>query len=270
MKDFLRFIYRIFISLKSLLHVKDRFIRLTPFSTGTLFFYDKKSKNFFKIKARDNIDSITADQIFTYGDYELKFLKRYEELMSIYRNIEAQGLKPLIIDCGANVGFSSLYFARTYPSSKILAIEPESSNFEFLNGNCKKFKNIKPLKAAVSCKNEPVVIVDRASKNNAFQVVRPLNEIKQDLSIPSITINEIIKKYSIDAFPFIIKIDIEGFESDLFESNLDWIETTPIIIIELHDWMLPKSSNSRNFLNAIANRNRDFVFKGENVFSIKN
>ena len=37
-----------------------------------------------------------------------------------------------------------------------------------------------------------------------------------------------------------------------------------------HDWLLPKQQNSGNFLRQISSRNRDFVFHGENVFSISN
>jgi hypothetical protein len=70
--------------------------------------------------------------------------------------------------------------------------------------------------------------------------------------------------------PFMAKIDIEGFEDVLFYSNTDWIERFPVIIIELHDWMLPGKANSTNFLRAIAEYDRDLLFRGENVVSIAN
>jgi hypothetical protein len=38
----------------------------------------------------------------------------------------------LIIDGGAYVGYSSLYFSLKYPEAKIIAVEPEDSNFELL------------------------------------------------------------------------------------------------------------------------------------------
>jgi hypothetical protein len=34
--------------------------------------------------------------------------------------------------------------------------------------------------------------------------------------------------------------------------------------------MLPKTANSINFLSKISKRNRDFLYAGENIFSIKN
>jgi len=42
--------------------------------------------------------------------------------------------------------------------------------------------------------------------------------------------------------PFIAKIDIEGAEFDLFRENLEWVDATPIITIELHDWHTPGCS----------------------------
>ena len=64
--------------------------------------------------------------------------------------------------------------------------------------------------------------------------------------------------------PLIMKIDIEGGEEFLFASNTDWISLFPVIIIELHDWMLPWSGSSSNFFRCLANREFDVVHRGEN------
>jgi hypothetical protein len=80
-----------------------------------------------------------------------------------------------------------------------------------------------------------------------------------------------LKKFNHRKFtPFILKIDIEGFEKDLFSRNLAWIDKFPILIIELHDSTHEGTSNSNNFLSAISKRNRDFLYFGENIFSISN
>ena len=68
--------------------------------------------------------------------------------------------------------------------------------------------------------------------------------------------------------PFIAKIDIEGFEDDLFSKNTAWIDRFPLLIIELHDWMLPWKSTWRNVLSAVSGLNRDFIYISENVFSV--
>ena len=86
-----------------------------------------------------------------------------------------------------------------------------------------------------------------------------------------ISLNEIFKKFVVNPkSTIILKIDIEGFENELFSKNTEWIDNFPIIIIELHDWMLPKTCKSSNFLSSISKKNRDFLYSGENIFSIKN
>ena len=81
--------------------------------------------------------------------------------------------------------------------------------------------------------------------------------------------SESVKENNIENIDF-VKIDIEGFENELFSKNTEWIDNFPIIIIELHDWMLPKTCKSSNFLSSISKKNRDFLYSGENIFSIKN
>lgn len=66
--------------------------------------------------------------------------------------------------------------------------------------------------------------------------------------------------------PLILKIDIEGGEDALFQGDTGWLNQFPLVIIELHDWMLPFSGSSTNFIKAIAQYDFDFVQKGENIF----
>jgi hypothetical protein len=71
-----------------------------------------------------------------------------------------------------------------------------------------------------------------------------------------------------DATPFIVKIDIEGFEDDLFSRNTDWVDLFPVLIIELHDWMLPGARVTQKFLADIAKREREFMHFDGYVVSI--
>jgi hypothetical protein len=66
--------------------------------------------------------------------------------------------------------------------------------------------------------------------------------------------------------PFMCKIDIEGGEGELFRDNLGWVAEFAVIVIELHDWLFPGTSNSRNFRRAISDLPVDFVYRGEDVF----
>jgi len=60
-------------------------------------------------------------------------LRRY------YERIVADGRQPLIIDCGANIGCASVWFATQYPKARILAVEPDPDNFRMLVRNSKPY-----------------------------------------------------------------------------------------------------------------------------------
>jgi len=89
--------------------------------------------------------------------------------------------------------------------------------------------------------------------------------------VPRLAAAELVEQKRREGFrPFIAKIDIEGAEEELFSADTGWVDEFPLLIVELHDWLLPKSASSRNFLRCMAERDRDFVYLGENVFSIAN
>jgi FkbM family methyltransferase len=46
---------------------------------------------------------------------------------------------PVIIDCGANMGVSVLFFAKEYPKAKIIAFEPETAIYQVLQNNIASF-----------------------------------------------------------------------------------------------------------------------------------
>ncbi len=62
----------------------------------------------------------------------------FDEIITqeIYR-FKADTDAPLILDCGANIGLSALYFQRLYPKARIMAFEPDTHNFELLTKTCR-------------------------------------------------------------------------------------------------------------------------------------
>ena len=66
-----------------------------------------------------------------------------------------------------------------------------------------------------------------------------------------------------------MKVDIEGFEADLFQGDLGWLDTAEVVIIEPHDWMMPGAGTSRNFQKAMLDRDFEMVISGENLVYLK-
>jgi FkbM family methyltransferase len=243
-----------------------RFVPISlPFIT-TQIFYNKFSKEFIKLKIRDHIDYRVVNQIFNNEDYDLEKFQRHKEIKKYYENIVKKNLKPLIIDCGGHIGLASKYFSIIYPHAKIILIKPEIENFNQAKKNNLNNNNVKFLNCAIGSTNTRCKIFNPGIGNWGYRIDKNNQGDGNIISVNKI-LKELKKKNEI---PFIIKIDIEGFENELFSKNTKWIDFFPIIIIELHDWMLPKTSNSRNFLSSISKKNRDFLYSGENIFSIKN
>jgi FkbM family methyltransferase len=244
---------------------KPRYVVLTPSILCKQIIYDREQKKYLSIIVRDFIDIATLGQIYVADDYGTSKLKRHNDIELFYKKSTESGKKPLIIDCGGNIGLASKYFSDNYREAKIICIEPDAANLEQAKKN-NLFTEIDFLKAAIGSENGTGQIVDPGLGNNAYRISNTKSGQTQILSI-----NELLKIYPDNNYiPFIIKIDIEGFEDDLFSKNIEWIDSFPLLIIELHDWMLPNSSNSKNFLKAISQLDRDFVYIGENVFSISN
>ena len=182
-----------------------------------------------------------------------------------YAALVAADVTPLIIDCGANSGMATKFFGQTFPAARVVAVEPDGANMALAKANNADTETRFYL-AGVGATIAVGRITDAKADNWSFSLVHdPLGDVR------IVSVNSILEECCTDGVvPFIIKIDIEGFESDLFERDIQWIERFPVLVIELHDWMFPKSGRSRSFLKAISGCDRDFVYCGENVFSISN
>src|ERR1019366_10431333 len=82
-------------------------------------------------------DAMAVDQCFTDGQYDMRSGVHGAYMERVYRAIVAAGKKPLIVDCGANIGASVLWFSARYPEAHIVAVEPAPDNFALLRRNCR-------------------------------------------------------------------------------------------------------------------------------------
>ena len=206
------------------------------------------------------------EQIFEAEHYSLEPLQRRLELNTIYDALASGGRPPLILDAGANIGASVVYFGLKYPGAHIVALEPARNNFEVLQANVGGI-NVDARCAAIGSASGEAALVDPGRGEWGYRTLTGAAGER----VPVLSAAELVAAKVSQGFePFIAKIDIEGGEAELFSRDTDWVDGFPLIVIELHDWLLPRSANSRNFLKCIAGRDRDFVYIGENIFSIAN
>ena len=207
-------------------------------------------------------DAESVRQIFRDKIYDVSWWRSpavNERLMNRYRAILEGGHKPIIVDAGANIGAGSRWFGRRFPDAAIIAIEPASGNLEMLRWNVSSSTGITVVPAAVGSHPGFVRVLNDGM---TAQTVRA-NE-----GVPIITMSEAFAKVP-NGVPFIAKVDIEGFESDLFAENTDWLNDLFMIIIEPHDYQFPGMQTSRSFQSAMANHDFEIFISGDNLIYVR-
>jgi FkbM family methyltransferase len=241
-----------------------RFWQLTPPFLGRQLVYNRVSHRFLRLGIGGEINSRVLAAIFLNDDYDFGKFDRCADVESFYRKVVAGGRTPLIVDCGANVGMATRYFTETYPLARVVAVEPDADNLAWARAN-NPGGGVEFLEAGIGSSDTRGEITNPGRENWILQVA-----VKEAGALEIISMNSVLAREPEASVPFIAKIDIEGFERNLFSEHTEWVDRFPVLVIELHDWMFPRTANARNFLAVISTLDRDFVFHGENVFSFSN
>jgi FkbM family methyltransferase len=145
-----------------------------------------------------------------------------------------------IVDAGANIGLSAVFLANRYPDARIVAIEPEPSNFEMLCKNTALYPMIKPVRAALWRTNEELFVFDTGHGNHGFQVEKKTPADRAG-SVPGITVDAIMRDEGVEWLD-LLKMDIEGAEREVLGDCANWIGKIDTLMIELHDYIKPGCS----------------------------
>jgi len=177
---------------------------------------------------RNSSDSIVFDQIYVE-----------EELKPLVALIKEKGIKvEYIMDCGANIGLTSLYLYKALSPLKILALEPEPSNFEQLQNNIQLngLSSITPVNKGVW--SRPALMEHDKSFCNSKDWAFAVREAPQGKgSILVDTMDNIAQACNFSKVDY-IKMDIEGSEFELFRNMNTWkkmFEQVKLISIEIHE-----------------------------------
>jgi len=166
---------------------------------------------------RNSSDLFVFDQIFVERQYQC------------LDNLEPK----LIVDCGANVGYSSAYFLSRFRQSYLLAVEPDPANFALLQKNLAPYRGrFDAIQAAVWPRQEGLRF-NSAFAGSGQEWARAV-EPTRDGDINTIDIPSLIKRSPYDRIS-LLKIDIEEAERELFSSTDQWLDFVDNIVIELHD-----------------------------------
>ena len=166
----------------------------------------------------------------------------------------------LIIDAGANVGYASVFFAHRYPEARILAVEPEASNFALLARNTRPYENVTPIQAALWSRPVPLEIENPAGGHWAF---RMREAPEGGGGLPAVTVPQLMARAEAEAVD-LLKIDIEGGEKALFAGeSIPWLRKVRALLIELHDAVQPGCAQA--FYRALRGHRFSQLTRGETL-----
>ncbi|MBI5806997.1 MAG: FkbM family methyltransferase [Ignavibacteriales bacterium] len=186
--------------------------------------------------------------------YQIVLLRQYD--------IKCQSAQ-VIIDCGANIGLSTIFFKVKYPNAKIISIEPDADNYNKLVHNIMKthFDDIYPINKAIWYKEGLLSNINPEASKTA-KIYRENNNSQGMKFVTSTTLSSIINDFKIKQID-ILKIDIEGAEKYLFSyDQCDWLNKVKIVIIELHDRL--EANCSKNFFNKINKIFNEYILEIRN------
>jgi FkbM family methyltransferase len=202
-------------------------------------------------------------QIFSNQDYNLANIPHHGAIQQFCSNLVAAGQTPIIIDAGANIGASSLWFANQFPQASIIAVEPEPANANLCRANLASYPNAMVIEGAIGGEGGWVVLENTEGDAMAVRTARS----GTGRGIPIFTISDLMNLIPRGQL-LMVKIDIEGFESDLFSTDTEWVALPKVIIIEPHDWLFPGRKTSQTFQRTLANLDCELFIKGENLIYV--
>jgi FkbM family methyltransferase len=207
-------------------------------------------------------DYAVLEQIFHTEEFNISTAPQFAWIRAAYERMLAAGEPPLVVDCGANIGLSALYFASRLPEAKIVGIEPARDNVELARKNTGQNPLIEIIEAAVHDTAAALEITDPGAEKFAYRVRE--TQARSATSVETVTIGDVMERYGATR-NLIVKVDIEGGESALFRSNIGWLDRTDLLIVETHDWLFPGQGTSGTLFSAISGRNFEVIHKGEYI-----
>lgn len=193
------------------------------------------------------------------------FLDTYNEIFinEIYR-FNPSDEKKIILDCGANMGLSVLFFSLNYPRHKIVAFEPDEQIFRLLEKNVNTFnlKNVQLIKKAIWDKEETLEFYTDGGMGGRIK------EAYSD-QIPKKVETVRLKEFLNGNIDF-LKIDVEGAEDTILDDCKNDLATVNNIFFEYHGYVdrpqrlhdmlaIIKSSGFHYYLKESSTRRRPFL-----------
>jgi len=176
----------------------------------------------------------------------------------------ARTASPFILDCGANIGMSVLYFKKLYPRARIIAFEPHPETFKLLQLNVQQNNlcDVQLVNAAVA---------DSDGEMEFYANEDAVHWSLSDTGIPNryagprgwktITVPKVrLSSYITEPVDY-LKLDIEGMEEIVLREIVERIDSITEIRMEFHSHIANKENDLEHVLALLARHQFKFAFE---------
>ena len=182
-------------------------IKTPPFQTGTCEIYGRSI-------AFSNVDGLVHSVREIFVDDVYKF--------------QPATTSPHIIDAGANIGLSVVYFKREHPDCTIVAFEPDPSIFELLKLNVGGYDGVELRPAAAWIDDTELTFYSEGSLAGSTEI--DFNNKNRKTVVKAVRLKTELQKKPVD----LLKMDIEGAENSvLFDIEAE-LANIRLLFFEYH------------------------------------
>jgi len=150
--------------------------------------------------------------------------------------LAALGEVRIVLDIGANIGISALYFADLFPRARIVAFEPVPANYSLLESNTKHLQRVQALPVALGEFDGTIEMLHSEAPSNFGGYSRtPVgSDAARILRVPMRAARRQCEDVGVTGAD-VLKIDVEGSEWEvLTDLGPEFLRRSKFIMGELH------------------------------------
>ncbi|HTQ74992.1 MAG TPA: FkbM family methyltransferase [Burkholderiales bacterium] len=200
-------------------------------------------------------------EVWGFSYAALDFLFREVFLAGEYY-IETPNTRPVIVDCGANVGMSVLYFKHLFPNARILAFEPNPNAFRMLQKNvaANGIRDVELHNIALSDREGEISFFISSDPGTLLGSTRRDRGGNIELKAKAGRLSQYLRdERQVD----LVKIDVEGSELSIIDELIEASSLGKVdqYIVEYHHRINNDPSNLGDFLKRFETAGYDYNLK---------
>ncbi len=139
----------------------------------------------------------------------------------------------VVVDAGANIGLTALFYALTYPHAHVYAFEPEPATFALLEKNVKQvpLNNVHLFKTALAGSEKVLDFFVHPTRNLEHSFFN-IHTASSKIQVSALSVDSLFDYLGVKKID-VLKLDVEGAEFEIIK-NLTRLKDVGFIMGEIH------------------------------------